>query len=127
MLIGAGLVSGVWLGPIAVPILLGIVLVAGLVRGRLHYLPCAVVIVAGSVGAVRGSGEDVVVLPGDLATSIGGAGTVASLPSPSRSGDRVLLRVDRVRYSGGESRESDSWRLCGCRMVSRSRPRTGWK
>lgn len=107
MLIGAGLIGGVWLGPIAVPILAVAVLVADLVRGRLHYVPCVVVVLAAIVGALRSVGENVVDIPDDVATSVGGSGTVASLPSPSRSGDRVLMRVDAVNYSGAGSRAAD--------------------
>lgn len=107
MLIGAGLIGGAWLGLVAIPILVGLVLVAGVVRGRIHYGSCAVLVLAGGLGVLRGSEEYAAVLPADLAASTSGTGTVASLPSPSRSGDRVLLRVDRVNSSGGESDEAD--------------------
>lgn len=107
MLIGAGLIGGVWLGLFAIPILVGLALVAGVVGGRFHYGSCVVLIVAAGLGAFRGSAEDGAVLPDGLAASTGAVGTVASLPSPSRSGDRVLLRVECVTYSSNELLEAD--------------------
>jgi competence protein ComEC len=107
VLLGSGLIAGAWLGPVSIPIVLGIALLAALVRGELRILALAIVIIAAAVGVVRGSDGSSVVLPDDLSESSGGSGNIVSLPSPSPSGDRVVLKIDTIDYPGSRSTRSE--------------------
>lgn len=107
VLIGSGVVAGTWLGPVAIPILLAIALMAAMIRDQVRFPGLAVVVVAAAIGAVRGSGDALVAPPDALVASSGGAGTVVSLPSPSRTGDRVLFHVETIHSAGPGSAASD--------------------
>lgn len=97
VLIGAGVVAGAWLGPVAIPILLIIALVAALIRGQVRIPVLAVVVVATAIGVYRGSNHAPDEVPLALEASVGGVGKLVSLPSPSRAGDRVLFHVETIR------------------------------
>lgn len=107
VLIGSGVVAGAWLGPVAIPIVLAISLVAALVRGQMGIASLAIIVLAAAIGALRGSDDASGVLPDALESSSGGAGKVVSLPSPSRSGDRVLFHVESIHAAGVSSAASD--------------------
>lgn len=107
ILIGSGLIAGAWLGPIALPIVLAAALLAQIVRGERRIPALVLVLVAAAAGAVRGLDDSSAALPNDLSSSTGGTGSVISLPSPSRSGDRVLVSVASVRSIGSRSASSD--------------------
>ncbi len=101
------MIAGVWLGSIAVPIMLGLALTAALVRRNVHLAPLVVILAATAIGAVRGGEDPPATLPSDLSASTAGTGDVVSLPAPSPSGDRVLLHIDAVHFSGSRSSATD--------------------
>lgn len=103
ILIGSGVIAGAWLGPVSIPIALGIALTASLIRGQLRIPVLAIVVTAAVAGVIRGSDSPSLALPNDLPESSGGSGTVVSLPSPSPSGDRVILHIDTIDYPGSSS------------------------
>lgn len=107
VLIGSGVVAGAWLGPVAIPIVLAISLVAALVHGQVRIAGLATIVLAAAIGALRGSDDASGALPDALESSSGGAGRVVSLPSPSRSGDRVLFHVESIHADGASSAASD--------------------
>lgn len=107
VLIGSGVVAGAWLGPVAIPIVLAISLVAALVRGQMGIASLAIIVLAAAIGALRGADDASGVVPDALESSSGGAGKVVSLPSPSRSGDRVLFHVESIHAAGASSAASD--------------------
>lgn len=107
VLIGSGVVAGAWLGPVALPILLATALVAALIRDQVRIPVLATIIVATAVGVLRGSGTAPDELPLALEASSAGSGTVMSLPSPSRSGDRVLFHVESIGPAGSVSEPAD--------------------
>lgn len=107
VLIGSGVVVGAWLGPVALPVLMAIALAAALLRGQVRIPALAVVVAATIIGVLRGSGDVPGDLPDALMASSGGAGRVVSLPSPSRSGDRVLFHVETIRSAGSVSEGSN--------------------
>lgn len=96
ILIGSGLIAGVWLGPAAVPSMLIITLIATLIRGEISVMAPAVVVVATMIGVLRGAAPEPGLPPDGLVASTGGVGTVTSLPSPSPSGERVLVHVETI-------------------------------
>ncbi len=104
---GAGLIAGVWIGPLAVPIMFGLALIAALVRQNFHPTPLVIILAATAIGAMRGEDDPDASFPADLPSSTGGTGDVVSLPAPSPSGDRVLLHIDAVHFSGSPSSATD--------------------
>ncbi|MDQ3539440.1 MAG: ComEC family competence protein [Chloroflexota bacterium] len=91
----------------ALPTVLVIMLAVTLVRGQVRIPPLAIVVAAAVIGMLRGSDDVPGALPDALGASSGGAGSVASLPSPSRSGDRVLFQVETIHVGGSRPIASD--------------------
>jgi len=99
--LGAAVVAGALLGLPALVLMAAIVGAIQIVRGRRNLLFLVVVILFAGLGAGRAAIEDEPRVPLDLAESTGAQVEVQSLPTPARTGDRVLIAVTELAFGDG--------------------------
>ena len=97
------MLAGVWLGPWAIPLVLGCMLILQLVREKLGYLALSTAIIAVVIGALRGDSATRNDAPVDIHLSNGATGEVITMPKSSPGGVRVELHVSTLSYEHGSS------------------------
>ncbi len=99
--IGGALLTGVWLGPWAIPAVFGTVLALHLIRGSVGYRSLVVVTIAVTAGVLRGGGAPDVEAPPDLHLVARASGEIVGIPKASPGGIRADFRVQTMTYEDG--------------------------
>ena len=98
---GVSVLAGVWLGPWAIPVTLGIILALQLTRGSIDNRSLIVAAVAVTVGVIRGEGAPEIDVPPDIILTERAWGRIDGMPKASPSGSRVDFQVSRVSDRAG--------------------------
>lgn len=100
--LGMSVLLGVWLGPVAVLVVVGFVLILQIIRDRLNLAILVVVSLVAILGVLRAEiAADSATFPPNLHRSTGATGRVVSMPKASSHGNRVEIAVETLSFSDG--------------------------